>query len=505
MSTVGPDGLAALTPAPGWFSSRPRPLMLAAACATVALVVSMVAPSKPRDAIGLLVAAVMVVAVLIRPLIGAVLLVGLVPVTSGLASGFPVSHVRLSEVVIGAVGVTLIVSARRRDAVPWQTIDWVLLLYGLCWAVFGVAADVTLGQHLSIDDWGTVLGQLQFFLVYRGVRVAVRTERDRHLAVGALILASVPATVLAILQEMRAPAVGSFVTKITGGLTGGTTSGSTGGLLRATGPFDNWAALAGYLLPVLLVLVALAVARTQVRHRRWYVAAGVLAAIALALTDEQSAIVCLIVGLVLLVRHYDHDGRATRWVLVGVAVVVVVASPILVTRLFHELSGSPGTGRISWVPQTLSFRWSVWTKQYLPAIGARPLTGYGMVLPSSISWAYPESQYISFLIEGGLPMLGIFAALAWAMLSASVAATRSADPFVRALGLALTIAVASMVVMNFTWPFLSNGGMPQVLWGLMALTVPGGIRAERPSTGTSALRIAPAVRPPAGELVGSSA
>jgi len=499
------EGLAALTPAPGWFSSRPRPLMLAGACATVALVASMVAPSKPRDAIGLLVAAAMVLAVLIRPLIGAVLLVALVPVTSGLASGFPVSHVRLSEVVIGAVGVTLIMSTRRRDAVPWQTLDWILLSYGICWAVFGVAADVTLGQHLSIDAWGTVLGQLQFFLVYRGIRVAVRTERDRRLAVGALILASVPATVVAILQEMRAPGVGSFVAKITGGLTGGTTSGPTGGLLRATGPFDNWAALAGYLLPVLLVLVALALARTQVRHRRWYVAAGVLAAVALALTDEQSAIVCLIAGLVLLVRHYDHDGRITRWVLLGVAVVLVLASPVLVTRLFHELSGSPGTGRIPWVPQTLSFRWSVWTRQYLPAIGARPLTGYGMVLPPSISWAYPESQYISFLIEGGLPMLMVFAALAWAMLSASLAATRNVDPFVRALGRALTIAVASMVVMNFTWPFLSNGGMPQVLWGLMALTVPGGIRAGMPKDGTGGLRVKPVRMSQGSELVGSSA
>jgi len=501
---VGADGLAAVTPAPGWFSSRPRPLMLAGACATVALAAGALAPSKPRDAIGLLLAVAMVVAVLVRPLIGAVLLVALVPVTSGLASGFPVSHVRLSEVVIGAVGVTLIISARRRDAVPWRTLDWLLLSYGLCWAFLGAAADVSLGQHLSIDDWGTVLGQLQFFLVYRGVRVAVRSEKERHLAIGALILASVPAAVLAILQETRAPTIGSFITKITGGPTGGTTAGSTGGLLRATGPFDNWAALAGYLLPVLLVLVALAMARTQVLHRRWYVGAGVLAAIALALTDEQSAIVCLIVGLVVLVRYYDHDGRVTRWVLVGVAVVVVVASPVLVTRLVHELSGSPGTGRIPWVPQTLSFRWSVWTKQYLPAIGARPLTGYGMVLPSSISWAYPESQYISFLIEGGLPMLAVFAALAWAMLSASVSATRSVDPFVRALGLALTIAVASMVVMNFTWPFLSNGGMPQVLWGLMALTVPGGIRAETPSSKKSGLRIAPVGRSRVGELAGAA-
>ncbi len=38
-----------------------------------------------------------------------------------------------------------------------------------------------------------------------------------------------------------------------------------------------------------------------------------------------------------------------------------------------------------------------------------------------------------------------------------------------------------MLVMNTMWPFLSNGGMPQVLWALMGLVLP----VRRPS-GTDA-------------------
>jgi hypothetical protein len=465
------------TLAPGWLAARPRPVLLTLACAAVALAAGTFAPSRPRDALAIVVGAALVALVLLRPLVGALLLVVVVPITSGFATGFPVAHVRISEALIGLVGLTLIGFVRRCDVVPWGILDWVLLAYGLCWAAFGVLAAVSLHEHLSIDEWGTVFGQLQFFLVYRGVRVAVRTAGERRIAVGALLLASLPVSLLAVLQEVRAPGVPRLIARLTGGVTGGSAATGLSSVHRATGPFVNWAALAGYLLPVVLVLVALALARTEVRNRRWFVATAILAAVALAVTIEQSAIVCVLFGVLLLVWRYDRDGRLKRLTIAGIVVVVLAASPFLVSRLLHELGTSAGTGRIGWVPETLSFRWSVWTRQYLPAIGARPLSGYGVVLPSSIHWAWPESQYISFLVEGGVPMLAMFGVLAWTMVDGARAAARSRDPFEQALGRALVIAVASMVIVDAVWPFLSNGGMPQVLWGLMALTVPGILRS----------------------------
>lgn len=467
--------------ATGWLALRARPVLLAVLCAVVASGVGFLLPTKPKDALALLAGVAVVVAVLLRPVVGAVLLVALVPATSGFAPGFPVSNVRLSEAVIGLVGLTLLASVRRADAVPWEPLDWALLGYGVLWAVFAVVDDHQLHQHLTVSEWGTALGQLQFFLVYRGVRVAVRSERERRLSLAALMIASLPVAALAILQEVRAPGVQSLINTLTGGLTAGTAPTGAGSVARVTGPFANWAALAGYLLPIVLVVVALALSRASVRRSTWFLAVGVAAALALVLTLEQSAILCALVGVFLLLRRYDHTGRTTRLFLVGVAALVVAASPVLVDRLAHELAGSPGTGRVSWVPSTLSFRWSVWTKQYFPAIGARPLAGYGMVYPTSIGWIYPESQYVSFLMEGGVLMLAAFGVLAWAMLRRTWAAAQSADPFDRAVGTALTVAVVAMLVMNVTWQFLSNGGMPQVLWALMALVLPsrrqGGVAA----------------------------
>ena len=70
------------------------------------------------------------------------------------------------------------------------------------------------------------------------------------------------------------------------------------------------------------------------------------------------------------------------------------------------------------------------------------MTGYGPDLPASITWVYPESQYVSYLIEGGLPVLALFGALGWAMLRRTRDATRSEDPFEQAVGRAVFLAVA---------------------------------------------------------------
>jgi hypothetical protein len=155
-----------------------------------------------------------------------------------------------------------------------------------------------------------------------------------------------------------------------------------------------------------------------------------------------------------------------------VIVGALVAAPFLASRINQEFSSSAGSGRHAGVPQTLDFRWYVWSTQYIPAIEARPLTGYGADLPASIQWPYPESQYVAYLMEGGFPLLVLFAGLGLSMLKRSREAARAADPFDRALGRALAVTVVAMLVMNLIWPFLSNAGLPQVLWCLLAIAVP---------------------------------
>ena len=97
-------------------------------------------------------------------------------------------------------------------------------------------------------------------------------------------------------------------------------------------------------------------------------------------------------------------------------------------------------------------------------------------------------------MEGGFPLLVLFGGLSLAMLKRSRDGARSKDPFDQALGRALAVTVVAMLVMNLIWPFLSNAGLPQVLWCLLAIAVP---RSEGRGA-VAAPNVAPATLVPAG-------
>jgi hypothetical protein len=470
VALLSPAGRLRAAPDGGWFAERPRPILLGLGAVVAAFALGFVAVGKPTMGLAALAVLGLVVAVLLRPVIGGLILVGAVPILSGMAPGIPVAHLRISEILIGVVGATVLISARRSDAVPWSSLDWLLLAYGAGWAIFGWLDAIALNQHLSITDWGTVFGQLQFFLIYRAVRTSLRTRAERRTAVAVLLVAAVPVALVAVLQQLHVGAVVDFLNRITGGLAGPAVT--AGAATRATGPFDNWAVLAGYLLPLLLVLCALTMSGQITRHRRAAWVIGVIALTGLLLTAELSAILLLCIGVIVLAAQYGHGRRALRYAGAAAVVGALVAAPFLASRINQEFSSSAGSGRHAGVPQTLDFRWYVWTTQYIPAIESRPLSGYGADLPSSIQWPYPESQYVAYLMEGGFPLLVLFGGLALVMLKRSREAARAEDPFDRAVGRAVAVTVVAMLVMNLIWPFLSNAGLPQVLWCLLAIAVP---------------------------------
>jgi hypothetical protein len=236
------------------------------------------------------------------------------------------------------------------------------------------------------------------------------------------------------------------------------------------------------MLPLIFVAVSLGLGDALPKHKKTQVGLGLLLVLGLFVTAEFSNILCLLAGVGLLGVRYRQGRMVLRWLGIGAIVVAVGAGGLLAQRIDAQLSTSAGSSHHTGVPQTLVTRWSVWTEQYIPAIEKKPLTGYGVELPSSIQWPFPESEYISFLIEGGVPLLALFGFLAWAMLEEARRGSRCEDPVDRALGQGLRVAVLAMVIVNSIWPFLSNGGEPQVLWVLFAL-LPAAVAKNAPQPG----------------------
>lgn len=410
----------------------------------------------------------LVFVVLSWPVLGGWMLIGLVPTLSGLEPGVLVPNVRISEALIGVIGVTVLLATRRLAAVRWGMLEWLLLAYGVVWAFLGVYDDITLKQHLTLSEWGTVFGQLQFFLLYRTVRVTLRTRRERMIGLGVLFGVAVPMTLLAILQEVNVGGLRNILWSITGG----TSTLQTSGIIRATSLFGNWASLAGFLLPLLLLLVALALGNQLKEHKRAALALAALLVIGMLLTAEISVIGCMVLGVFYLGSKYGRFMKMMGWIGIAAAIAICVVGPVLATRFDQQFGAVAGSNRSSLQPQTVEFRENVWTQQYLPAIARRPAAGYGVVLPSTIQWQYPESQYIAVLIEGGYPLLLMYVLLLWGMIDQARRAARSRDPVEQALGRSLIVCSVSLFALGIIWPFLSNGGFPQVVWCLFALAVP---------------------------------
>jgi hypothetical protein len=324
------------------------------------------------------------------------------------------------------------------------------------WALLGLYDGVSLGEKLNLSALGTIFGQLQFFLLYRAVRITVRTKRQQRVALVTMALVTVPMALLALLQEVGFGGLRNTLNTITGS----TSPLQTSGVIRATALFGNWASLAGYLFPILVLIVALALAG-QLRNRtRAALIVSSLLVLGLLLTTEISVTICLVLSILVLGVQYGRSGKIFTWLGIAIVVAICALGPILGARLNSQFGFDAGSNHSSLVPQTVAFRENVWTQQYLPAVAQRPLAGYGVQLPSSIQWQYPESQYIAVLIEGGYPLLIMYLILIGGMFEQARKISKSDDPVEKALGRTLVVCVVSLLALGITWPFASNGGLP---------------------------------------------
>ncbi len=483
-----------------WLLARPRAGLLGALGVCVGALVGLMSVSSPKMAIALVLATLLAITLLVRPALGGYVLAGVVPVTSGLRAGFPIPHLRVSELLIGAVFLVLVVSARRAASVSWGALDLALLAFGIGWAVCGAADAAARGQSLSLSDLGTLVGQFQWLLIYRGMRLALRTSEERERGFLVLVAASVPVSLLAIGQQLHVSSLDAFLATATGskGLT------STGIFQRATGPFGQWTVLAGYLFPVIVPLVALGIAGIAGKRRRALLVVVCLDLVALALTAELSAIVMLVVSVVALGVWAKRAKRILSWLGGGALAGAAIIGPFLAQRITTEFSASHVTGRSALIGQTLAFRMWIWQSQYLPAILGQPLSGYGVILPAVVSWPYPESQYVGLLMEGGVIVLGLFAVLTWVMLASSTRAAKSSDSLGSALGRSLAVMTVLIIPMDAIWPYMSNAGMPQVLFCLFGLLPAAGrlagSSAASPAPAPVARRPSAPWRPPSAAL-----
>jgi hypothetical protein len=454
----------------GWLDRHPNGVVIVLLGLGSSVVVGAAVALRPTMAVVLVAALAGGLAILRRPAVGGYLIAGLVPLTSGLRSGFPIPGFRLSELIIGTVSVAILLPASARQTLRWRTFDWLFLAYALSALVLGAVDSVHDQVPLTGTLIGTLFGPMQFVLIYRALTVALPLRAQRYFALRLFLLASIPVSILALLQQLRIGGVNTFIANITGS----TVLQVNGIFARATGPFDHWTPLAGYLLVILLVGISLLLHGVEgvISRTTMFMVLG-LDALGLLLSAELSAMVALVFASVALGVWSGRLRFLLRWGLLVILVLAASFGSYFQQRLNTEFDPTAGSGRSALIPQTLDFRWQVWTQQYFPAIHQQILTGYGPTLPSTIVWQFTESQYITLLMWGGVPLLLIFIAMMWALFTRArkMARPDGDDPARWAMARAVALLVVATYFIDLVFPYITDAGLPQALFVVVGIMV----------------------------------
>jgi hypothetical protein len=417
-------------------------------------------------AIGAFLAVAGAVAVLLRPALAGLALVSLVPLLSGVQRGLPVPGAKISEIIVaGGAGLVLLTCAKPRGR-GLRAVDLTLFVYVLATALLGLHGLQSSGDALTVDAATTLLAPVQFLLIFRAVHLSLSTPDLRRLAVRCVLYASTPMSVVALVQQFAGSAVNPVLLQVTGSAR--VFEGNSTGLFA--GKHD----LAGYMLVIILLSVALLLTPDQrVMSRAGLRIVLVLAALSLVCTVALAAVG----GAVLGVGFIAYRRRCVLRVF-GAAVAVGVVSvalfgPALLDLGVGQFTSRPvvtsGTSAPPWLPHGVAYRMAVWQDQYIPALTPHLLTGYGPTLPPGVSWQFTESAYLSLLLRGGVVLLLVFAAVNIALYVRAADSEQSRDATARALGLTVATLVVVLAVINATNPYILNAGLSHLFWMLAGL------------------------------------
>jgi len=483
--TARPGGApAAARPAPGRGAAREallgpvagfrRPALTAALCALGGGAVAGAGVAEgPVGALAALAIALCGLLVLQRPLVGAYLLVALVPIVSGLRRDLPVPGLRVSELIVAGLATLLLVTVETRRLRPWTLFDWTALAYCAATLALGGTALLARGVPFTLEAISTLVGPFQYLLLYRAVLAAVHTEAERRRALALVLLASVPVSVLALLQFAGVGGLSSTLNSLTGAEGLLVHSEEVGIEHRTTGVFPHWQMLAGYLFVVVVAGLGALIGRGPLPG--WTVGAVTLLALAAMISTGTFVTAFGALGAAFVLgAWYGRLGRVLAGVGAAAAGAAAVFGSLIAERVAFSFSAAPGADREAFVPQSIAYRFELWSEQLLPAIAGRWLTGWGPDLPSSLSFEHTESMYLTLLFRGGVPLVLVYAALTLALAGAAWRlAARSARPFDRMLGRVMFTLVALLAVLHLLEPYFVTTGLPHLIWILAALVLSG--------------------------------
>jgi hypothetical protein len=470
-AAIGP-GYAGVPARPRW--RRPLASTLAIAAASVVAVGVSVA-TKPL--LGLVVVAAVAIALVLvdRPLTSVYLMVMIAPSCAGLQRGLLVPGLRVSELTVAGLGGLVLLFASRMRSPAWTGVEKLLLVYAVVGASLG-GLDLAL-RHAPLDttELGTLLGPFQFVIIVRAIVLTLDTERRRVRAVNLFLGAAVVVALISLAQFANLGPTRTVLTSLTGSTLFSESLGEGAG--RVTGPFNIWHELAGFLMPaVLLSMAMLTQARTKVQ-RNWYLGALALTGGALLATTAIGVLIVTLLGIAYLAWQRKVLHVVLALALPAILIVAVVFGGTFSGRSQQQLAPTSSTYKVPLAPQTISYRYAIFEEQSVPALSGHWATGYGPDLPPQLAlgnFPYAETTYVTLLLRGGVVLLVIFLGLLIATARMARAVQRRArTEFEAGLASVVLIMTVGYLVLQLIESYLLDSGPPHAYWAIVGILLAG--------------------------------
>jgi hypothetical protein len=406
-----------------------------------------------------------------RPVFGCALLALAIPLTTGLGRDTLIPLLRPNEALLLVVALGLMAHyIPRRRSLAISGLDVLVGTFVVGSVLIPALLLFVSHYDADLDRWQTVLGPVQFLMVYLVFSRTELSDRSLRLCLKLAMLASVIVGVVAIIQLTGVfPAFRNLVE---------TYYPRTA--VHAWEPLDRPTSLIGHFSSVGAFAVlnySLALLIAAMRHPGFHGGwlslvmgvnvASVLASLTLAPTIGLLPVTIAIIW---------YARRIPRQVLVvGIAgsLALVMLSPFLITRLEQQQIGSrPGQGLT--IPQSLDGRLNLWQSFFFPALAQHIWLGTGTVIPSSVPEtlnANVDNEYLGQAFRAGLVGVGLLILLLVGLGMAGWRCRESPTAWVRLLGGA-TLAYALLIaIIGISAEYLSYGGVAQpiaMVVGLLA-------------------------------------
>jgi hypothetical protein len=241
---------------------------------------------------------------------------------------------------------------------------------------------------------------------------------------------------------------------------------------RITSLMGAWNALGILMMATLIIGWAILpnVANQTTRYVVW--ACLGLCGICLLASGSFAGIGLTVVGILmleLLEKRFWQSIKRLFPIVLAMGVFFVVLQPLLMPLVAARLEYQFGHG--SWVPETLEYRFWIWTDVFWPHIVAHPVWGAYLDAPSSFAWTVPESQYISLLFRFGI--IGTVAHLLWVFIMLRWLHRRftANQGMTRAIAASAFSILVMMSIAGLTNAVFYFSGAADYMWILFGLVV----------------------------------